>query len=67
MGIRSLLRNAFGRAKAAGRDEPSLPQQNAGPDQTANAVSVPAQPTAETADRAGSTVPDPGPLGPIPT
>ncbi|MFF4156980.1 VWA domain-containing protein [Streptomyces sp. NPDC001678] len=67
MGIRSLLRNAFGRAKAAGRDEPSLPQQNAGPDQTANAVSVPAQPTAETADRAGSTIPDPGPLGPIPT
>ncbi|MFD8996127.1 vWA domain-containing protein [Streptomyces abikoensis] len=67
MGIRSLLRNAFGRAKAAGRDEPSLPQQNAGPDHTTNPVSVPAQPTAETADRAGSTVPDPGPLGPIPT
>ncbi len=89
MGIRSLLRNAFGRSKTADRDEPSLPQQSAGPDsiaatteagagvvididrdvaETASAVSVPAQPTAETADRAGSpTVPDPGPLGPIPT
>ncbi|WP_370419955.1 VWA domain-containing protein [Streptomyces sp. QH1-20] len=32
MGIRSLLRNAFGRSRKADRDEPSLPQQNAGPD-----------------------------------
>ncbi|MEU1375212.1 VWA domain-containing protein [Streptomyces triculaminicus] len=68
MGIRSLLRNAFGRSRTAGRDEPSLPQQSAGPDDSAAAaVSVPAQPTAETADRTRPTVPDPGPLGPIPT
>ncbi|MFE0047641.1 vWA domain-containing protein [Streptomyces albireticuli] len=33
MGIRSLLRNAFGRSRTATaeRDEPGLPQQNAGP------------------------------------
>ncbi|MEU1307537.1 VWA domain-containing protein [Streptomyces cinnamoneus] len=68
MGIRSLLRNAFGRSRAAVRDEPSLPQQSAGPDGgVAPAVSVPAQPTAGTADRAGERIPDPGPLGPIPT
>ncbi|GHF44015.1 hypothetical protein GCM10010218_26660 [Streptomyces mashuensis] len=92
MGIRSLLRIAFGRSAtgtSAEPDEPSVPQQNAGPAGPANTapppeppaaegvpatVSVPAQPTAETADRAadpavdraGDTVPDPGPLGPIP-
>ncbi|MEU4209740.1 VWA domain-containing protein [Streptomyces sp. NPDC026206] len=79
MGIRSLLRNAFGRTRTASHDEPSLPQQSAGPDNTAAAatpaaaaatpaaVSVPAQPTAESADRVAERVPDPGPLGPIPT
>ncbi|GHC37336.1 vWA domain-containing protein [Streptomyces cinnamoneus] len=68
MGIRSLLRNAFGRSRAAVRDEPSLPQQSAGPDGgAAPAVSVPAQPTAGAADRAAERIPDPGPLGPIPT
>ncbi|MFI9238939.1 VWA domain-containing protein [Streptomyces sp. NPDC053079] len=69
MGIRSLLRNAFGRNRTAERDEPSLPQQSAGPDNTAaaaavpdeapNAVVVPAQPTAETADRAVEAVVEP--------
>lgn len=69
MGIRSLLRNAFGRNRTAERDEPSLPQQSAGPDNTAaaaavsdeatNTVVVPAQPTAETADRAVETVIEP--------
>lgn len=60
MGIRSLLRNAFGRSKEAGPDEPNLPQQSAGPDSAAATASVPAQPT-------GGRIPDPGPLGPIPT
>ncbi|MEV4431915.1 VWA domain-containing protein [Streptomyces sp. NPDC049585] len=78
MGIRSLLRTAFGRAARGGeQDEASLPQQSTGPGACApaaseeapdGAVTVPTQPTAEESDRAGTpTVPDPGPLGPIPT
>lgn len=72
MGIRSLLRNAFGRSRTAnGRDEPGLPQQNAGPDGTAEpakaVVTVPAQPTPGSEERIGERIPDPGPLGPIPS
>ncbi|MFF4405275.1 VWA domain-containing protein [Streptomyces sp. NPDC001262] len=66
MGIRSLLRNAFGLGKPANRDEPGVPQQSAGPDgAAAGSVTVPAQTTADRA--AEPRIPDPGPLGPIPT
>ncbi|MGW1072247.1 VWA domain-containing protein [Streptomyces sp. NPDC002537] len=67
MGIRSLLRNAFGRNKssAAERDEPTLPQQNTGREAEPAAGSAPLR-TALPAQSTTDTIPDPGPLGPIP-
>jgi hypothetical protein len=90
MGIRSLLRNAFGRNRSATeeRDEPTVPQQNTGPAPEAVTASVPSpsnapsdtyvapvadvpsapvRPTATLpAQATADTIPDPGPLGPIP-
>ncbi|WP_171164505.1 VWA domain-containing protein [Streptomyces sp. I05A-00742] len=60
MGIRSLLRNAFGRSRTAGDADPGVPQQSTAPaPAVAPSAPVPAQ---VTADR----VPDPGPLHPVP-
>ncbi|GAA0422600.1 VWA domain-containing protein [Streptomyces luteireticuli] len=63
MGIRSLLRSAFGLDKEPGSGAPALPQQGTaspGPAPAAPAApSVPAQPT-------GDRIPDPGTLPPVP-
>ncbi|MBH1934649.1 VWA domain-containing protein [Streptomyces sp. AV19] len=63
MGIRSLLRNAFGRPKEPGSGTPALPQQGTAATASAPAayaaLSVPAQPT-------GDRIPDPGTLPPVP-
>ncbi|KAB7848354.1 vWA domain-containing protein [Streptomyces mobaraensis] len=63
MGIRSLLRNAFGRSKPGDDGRPGLPQQSTAPAPAADAVAAPASvPAQTTTDR----VPDPGPLHPVP-
>ncbi|MFI9721090.1 vWA domain-containing protein [Streptomyces sp. NPDC052396] len=72
MGIRSLLRNAFGRARTADeQQEPNLPQQSAAsptaPTAPAPAPAPASAPASVPAQPAGDRVPDPGPLEPTPS
>ncbi|MBZ4317942.1 VWA domain-containing protein [Streptomyces huiliensis] len=78
MGIRSLLRNAFGRSKTDGDERPGLPQQSTAPASTPTSTPTPASApaSAPAADRVPAAavpaqattdrVPDPGPLHPVP-